>query len=68
MVNGTGSLCSMKPYLQPFDHFFTLITPWHKVIHDEDTGEKRGETSNEGCRWKESGVGAPDFSSRQDPR
>jgi hypothetical protein len=46
MVKSTGS--SIKPYLQPFDHFFTLKNPWHKVIHDEDTGEKRGETSNGG--------------------
>jgi hypothetical protein len=45
MVKGTGSLCSIKPYRQPFDHFFTLRTPWHKVIHD---GEKSDETSSGG--------------------
>jgi hypothetical protein len=28
-----------------------LKTRWHKVIHDEDTGEKRGETSRAGSSF-----------------
>jgi hypothetical protein len=71
MVKGTGS--SIKPYRQPFDHFFTLKTLWLKVIHDGEMAKRAakqvdGVQFRESEKWKESGVGAPDFSSRQDPR
>jgi hypothetical protein len=48
MVKGTGLLSSIKPYRQPFNHFFTLKTLWLKVIHNRDNGEKSAETSNGG--------------------
>jgi hypothetical protein len=38
MVKGTGS--SIKPYRQPFDHFFTLFDPYR--VHG--VGKKAGKT------------------------
>jgi hypothetical protein len=67
MVKGKGSLCSIKPYRQPFDHFFTLKTPWLKVIHDGDNGEKSAETSNRGGGGKNLGRGPRIFPADRTP-
>jgi hypothetical protein len=40
MVKGTGSLSRIKPYRQPFNHFFTLKTLWLKVIHDGEMAKR----------------------------
>jgi hypothetical protein len=58
MVNGTGS--SIKPYRQPFDHFFTLKTPWLKVIHDGIMA-KRAPKQVEGVAVERIWGGGPGF-------
>jgi hypothetical protein len=30
----------LLPVRQPFDHFFTLKTLWHKVIHDGEMAKR----------------------------
>jgi hypothetical protein len=55
MVKCTGG--SIKPYRQPFDHFFTLKTLWHKVIHNGEMAKRAPKQADGGGGGKNLGWG-----------